>query len=52
MGKEYSIGETAALLNISRDALRFYEKKKLVMPRKRENGYRYYTEADIRILLD
>ncbi len=52
MGKEYTIGQAAELLNISRDALRFYEKKNLVMPKKKENGYRYYTEEDIRLLLD
>ena len=52
MAREYTIGQAAELLNLSRDALRFYEKKRLVMPKKKENGYRYYTEEDIRLLLD
>lgn len=34
MGREYSIGEVAELLNVTRDTLRFYEKKKLIVPRK------------------
>ena len=41
MAREYTIGQAAELLNLSRDALRFYEKKRLVMPKKKENGYRY-----------
>lgn len=52
MGREYTIGEAAELLNVSRDALRFYEKKNLVTPVKKENGYRYYSEEDISMLLD
>lgn len=52
MSREYTIGEVAELLQVSRDTLRFYEKKKLVSPKKGENGYRYYSEEDIRMLLD
>lgn len=52
MGQRYTIGEAAKLLHVSRDALRFYEKKKLAAPSKAENGYRYYAEEDIRMLLD
>lgn len=52
MSREYTIGEVADLLQVSRDTLRFYEKKKLVSPKKGKNGYRYYSEEDIRMLLD
>lgn len=52
MKREYHIGEAAQLLNVSRDTLRFYEKKKLLTPKKEENGYRSYSEEDIRMLLD
>ena len=52
MGRGYTIGEAAKLLHVSRDTLRFYEKKKLAAPSKAENGYRYYAEEDIRMLLD
>ncbi len=52
MSRGYSIGEVAKLLHVSRDALRFYEKKKLAAPSKAENGYRYYSEEDIQLLLD
>lgn len=52
MANEYTIGQAAELLNLTRDALRFYEKKKLVTPKKKENGYRYYEEEDICLLLD
>lgn len=52
MGREYTIGEVAELLNVTRDTLRFYEKKKLIVPRKADNGYRYYSGEDIQVLLD
>lgn len=52
MSRRYSIGEAAKLLHVSRDTLRYYEKKKLTAPGKAENGYRCYTEEDIRMLLD
>lgn len=52
MGQKYTIGEAAELLHISRDALRFYERKGLIMPVKKENGYRYYSGEHISSLLD
>lgn len=52
MGREYTIGEVAELLRISRDALRFYEKKGLIVPIKKKNGYRYYSDEHISSLLD
>ena len=42
------IHEVAALLNISTDAIRLYEKEGLVTPtRNPENGYRYYNTEQI-----
>lgn len=45
--KEYLIGDVAAMIGVSRDTLRFYEKKGIISVRKKENGYRYYSEDDI-----
>lgn len=47
----YLIGDVANLMGMSRDTLRHYEKRGLVTARKAENGYRYYTEADISRLI-
>lgn len=46
-GTKYLIGDVAAMVGISRDTLRFYEKKGVISARKKENGYRYYSEDDI-----
>lgn len=46
-GKGYLIGDVAQMVGLSRDALRFYEKKGIIEATKGENGYRYYSEADI-----
>ena len=43
----YLIGDVAEIVGMSRDALRFYEKKGIIHARKKENGYRYYSENDI-----
>lgn len=45
--REYLIGDMARIVGLSRDALRFYEKKGIISAKKRENGYRYYSEEDI-----
>ncbi|POR03043.1 hypothetical protein AU468_05655 [Alkalispirochaeta sphaeroplastigenens] len=47
MKKEYRIGEICALYRIGPDSLRYYERKGLVHPQRRENGYRVYTLDDI-----
>lgn len=52
MAYEYTIGEAAKFLGISRDALRFYERKNLVEPEKKENGYRFYSKNQISVLMD
>ena len=50
---EYSIGEVAAMLNMSRDMIRYYEKQGAVKAaRKAENNYRTYDEMDVFWLLE
>lgn len=49
--KKYSIGEVSSHLGLSRDTLRFYEKKGIIAPEKLNNGYRSYSHDDIRKLL-
>lgn len=49
--KQYKIGEIARLLGLTPQALRFYEQEGVVMPRKSENGTRYFLVEDIVCLL-
>lgn len=44
--RQYRIGEMAEMTGLTRDTLRFYEKKGVIAAKRRENGYRYYTEQD------
>ncbi len=41
--EEYSIGEIAKHFNVSTDTLRLYDKKGIVCPERKKNGYRYYS---------
>lgn len=44
----YSIGQFAALTGVTERALRYYDRKNLLKPTKRnEHGYRFYTERDL-----
>ena len=45
--KQFRIGEMAQMTGLSRDTLRFYEKKGVICAKRRENGYRYYSEGDL-----
>lgn len=45
--REYLIGDVARMSGVSRDTVRFYEKKGLITSHKRANGYRYYTEDEL-----
>ena len=45
--RQYRIGEMAEMTGLTRDTLRFYEKKGVIAAKRRENGYRYYTERDM-----
>ena len=49
--QEYLIGDIAAITGLSRDTLRFYEKKGILNARKKANGYRYFTEEDLYLLV-
>ena len=42
--------EVEKLLGITKDTLRFYEKEGLIRPLRDKNGYRNYSQEDIRIL--
>lgn len=44
---KYLIGDVADLIGLSRDTLRYYEKRGILSSRRGENGYRYYTDQDI-----
>jgi DNA-binding transcriptional MerR regulator len=49
----YKIGEIAEILGVTRDTLRYYEKRGIVRPVKdAENDYRYYDFWDVNFLLD
>lgn len=49
----YSIGEVSALLNISRDMIRYYEKQGAIkIGRKSDNNYRKYDSMDVFWLLE
>ena len=49
MAERYSIGEAAKKLQISTRTLRYYDEKDLVRPAYiKENGYRFYSEEQIR----
>jgi DNA-binding transcriptional MerR regulator len=43
----YSIGSFAAITNLSIYTLRYYENEELIVPGRKANGQRYYSEADI-----
>lgn len=43
----YTIKQVSEKLKIPSNAIRFYEKKGLIMPRRAENGYRKYEMEDI-----
>lgn len=46
--KKYSIGEFANKVGLTTYTLRYYEKEKLILPKRDENDRRYYTEQDIK----
>lgn len=47
---KYLIGDVAGMVGLSRDTLRYYEKRGILSSQKAENGYRYYTDQDIMYL--
>ena len=53
MDVQWTIGEVAAIFNVSTDTLRNYEKVGLLSAEKnKENGYRLYSYDDIVVLMD
>lgn len=44
---EYQIGDVSKIVGLSCDALRFYEKKGIIKAKKKENGYRCYSQEDL-----
>lgn len=48
-----SIGEISAMVNISKDALRYYDEVGILKPHMidQDNGYRYYDEHQIKTIL-
>ena len=50
--REYRIGDMARIVGMSADGLRFYEKKGVIHAKKKENGYRYYSEKDLYRLMN
>lgn len=53
MDKErtYSTGQIENIFGVSRDALRYYEEKALIEPKKNDNNYKEYNMWDIYTLL-
>ncbi|HSH36683.1 MerR family transcriptional regulator [Schnuerera sp.] len=47
MKKEYTIGQICKLYDFGPDSIRYYEKKGLINPKRRSNGYRVYSIDDI-----
>ena len=43
----YAIGEFSSISGISIHTLRYYEKENLIIPERRENGRRIYSDGDI-----
>ena len=45
---EYAIGEFSKMTGIGIHALRYYEKEKLIAPKRKDNGRRCYTDGDLK----
>ena len=44
----YSIGEVAAMFDVNKSLIRFWEKEfSIIKPKKNKKGNRYFTESDI-----
>ncbi len=50
---DYKIGEVSKILNISKEMIRYYEKKGAIHPnRKSDNNYRTYSTMDVFLLME
>jgi len=45
--KNRNIKEAAAEIGVSTDTLRYWEKEGIIHPKRAENGYRFYDDADM-----
>ena len=43
----YSIGKFSQMMNLSIYTLRYYEQLKLIVPARKDNGQRCYSESDV-----
>lgn len=43
----YTIHQLSEMLKVNSNAIRFYEKKGLIYPKRSENGYRSFIDGDI-----
>ncbi|BDR59797.1 MerR family transcriptional regulator [Lactobacillus xylocopicola] len=46
--KAYKIGQFSNQVKLSIDTLRYYEKEKLIVPKRDQNNRRIYDESDLR----
>ena len=44
---EYTSGQFAKLMEMSLDTLRYYEKEEIILPSRKENNHRIYTDGDV-----
>ncbi|GMO37291.1 MAG: MerR family transcriptional regulator [Termitinemataceae bacterium] len=44
---EYTIGEFSRLMGLGIHTLRYYEKENLILPNRKSNGHRCYSENDV-----
>lgn len=47
MTTAWTINEIAKRTGVSKDAIRFYEKEKLISPKRADNNYRIYSAEDL-----
>ncbi|MGC6770356.1 MerR family transcriptional regulator [Enterococcus sp. LJL51] len=47
MTTEWTINEIAKLTNLSKDTIRYYEKEKLITPKRSDNNYRIYSKEEL-----
>lgn len=47
MSNGYAIGEFSSMTGISIYTLRYYEKENLMIPERKENGRRLYSDSDL-----
>ena len=46
----YTVKQISEITGVSADSLRYYDREGILSPARHENGYRYYSEADMKAL--